>query len=908
MMVAGAENAGGDADLPPPSPTIPSNLKPELLAPPKYSIMTRPCRTGTTGRRITLLANHFKVSVNNPDAVFYQYSVHMTYEDNTPVLPGMGIGRKLMDRLYHTYSMEFDGKKFAYDGEKSLYTFGPLPLHKLNYTVVLEESVSRPHETGSSSVTEKRMKRSIQSKTFNVEISYAAKIPLMPIALALKGADADDVQDALRVLDIVLRQQAANRGCLLVRQSFFHDDSRCITDVRGTGLSTVRGFHSSFRPTQGGLTLNMDVSTTLILKPGPVIDFLKDNFLKDNQQGVQNPLNIDWERAKRMLKNMRIKTRHRNMEFKITGLSQKSCREQYFPMKLKSGDGTSEEQTVDITVYEYFTKHRGIKLTYSANLPCLDVGKPKRPNYVPLELCSLVSLQRYRKALSSKQRASIVGSSRQRPQERINSVTSAVRNYGYNDDPVLAACGISIEKQLTQIEGRVLEAPKLKVGNSSDCMPSDGRWNFNGKTFLNPKHIDKWIVVNFSLENCDTSRISGQLYDLGRKKGIRIERPITLIEEQPQLKTQSPIERVKKMFEQIKVKHPKEPPNFILCVLPERKTSDIYGPWKKECLVDYGIVTQCISPPMKKNTRERELSEQYLTNVLLKINSKLGGINSLLATEHSGVVSLIKDTPTMILGMDVSHGPPGRSDIPSVAAVVGSLQWPLISQYRAAVRTQKARKEMIDSLYKPLESGEDDGIMRELLKDFYETSKCKPTQIIIFRDGVSESQFNQVLNEELDQIMKAYKHHEKVDELPKFTVIVAQKNHNTKLFQAGSPQYNVPPGTVVDTNIVHPRNYDFYMCAHKGSIGTSRPAHYHVLLDEIGFSANELQNLIHSLSYVYQRSTTAVSIAQVMQFMKFEDLSETSSSGRDSVTTSESIPVPELPRLHEKVRGSMFFC
>ncbi|PRQ52666.1 putative post-transcriptional gene silencing PAZ-Argonaute family [Rosa chinensis] len=921
MMVAGAKNAGGDADLPPPPPTIPSNLKPELLAPPKYSIMTRPCRTGTTGRGITLLANHFKVSVNNPDAVFYQYSVHMTYEDNNPVLPGMGIGRKLMDRLYHTYSMEFDGNKFAYDGEKSLYTFGPLPLHKLNYTVVLEESVSRPH------VTEKRMKLSIQSKTFNVEISYAAKIPLKPIALALKGADADDGQDALRVLDIVLRQQAANRGCLLVRQSFFQDDSRCITAVGGTGLSTVRGFHSSFRPTQGGLTLNMgtkfcclfvisvvaytcrhlslfllwllaDVSTTLILTPGPVIDFLKAN------QGVQHPRNIDWARAKRMLKNLRIKTRHHNMEFKITGLSQNPCREQY-------DDGTTVEQTVDITVYEYFTKHRGIELTYSANFPCLDVGKPKRPNYVPLELCSLVSLQRYKKALSSKQRASIVGSSRQRPQERINSVTNAVRNYGYNDDPVLAACGISIEKQLTQIEGRVLEAPKLKVGNSSDCMPSDGRWNFNGKTFLNPKHIDKWIVVNFSLENCDTSRISRQLYDIGRKKGIRIEYPITLIEEQPQLKKQSPIERVKKMFEQIKVKHPTEPPNFILCVLPERKTSDIYGPWKKECLVDYGIVTQCISPPMKKNNRERELSEQYLTN--------LGGINSLLATEHSGVVSLIKDTPTMILGMDVSHGPPGRSDIPSVAAVVGSLQWPLISQYRAAVRTQKVRKEMIDSLYKPLESGEDDGIMRELLKEFYKTSKCKPTQIIIFRDGVSESQFNQVLNEELDQIMKAYKHHQKVDELPKFTVIVAQKNHNTKLFQAGSPQYNVPPGTVVDTNIVHPRNYDFYMCAHKGSIGTSRPVHYHVLLDEIGFSANELQNLIHSLSYVYQRSTTAVSIvapicyahlaaAQVMQFMKFEDLSATSSSGRVSVTTSESIPVPELPRLHEKVRSSMFFC
>jgi hypothetical protein len=48
---------------------------------------------------------------------------------------------------------------------------------------------------------------------------------------------------------------------------------------------------------------------------------------------------------------------------------------------------------------------------------------------------------------------------------------------------------------------------------------------------------------------------------------------------------------------------------------------------------------------------------------------QLGGINSLLAIEHSGHLPLIKDTPTMILGMDVSHGSPGRSDIPSTAAV-----------------------------------------------------------------------------------------------------------------------------------------------------------------------------------------------------------------------------------------------
>ncbi|CAI9265304.1 unnamed protein product [Lactuca saligna] len=101
---------------------------------------------------------------------------------------------------------------------------------------------------------------------------------------------------------------------------------------------------------------------------------------------------------------------------------------------------------------------------------------------------------------------------------------------------------------------------------------------------------------------------------------------------------------------------------------------------------------------------------------------------------------------------------------------------------------------------------------KELLLDFYTSSaKCKLDQIIIFRDGVSESQFNQVLNIELDQIIEACIFlDEKLN--PKFLVIIAQKNHHTKFFQQGSPD-NVQPGTVIDNKVYHPRNNDFYMCA-----------------------------------------------------------------------------------------------
>lgn len=108
------------------------------------------------------------------------------------------------------------------------------------------------------------------------------------------------------------------------------------------------------------------------------------------------------------------------------------------------------------------------------------------------------------------------------------------------------------------------------------------------------------------------------------------------------MKKSNPVARVEKMFDLLTSKLIREP-KLILCVLPEKKNCDIYGmslgkifqafhlhrifiihliffcqilgPWKKKCLSEFGVVTQCISP--------LKITDQYLTNVLLKINSKV---------------------------------------------------------------------------------------------------------------------------------------------------------------------------------------------------------------------------------------------------------------------------------------------
>lgn len=54
-----------------------------------------------------------------------------------------------------------------------------------------------------------------------------------------------------------------------------------------------------------------------------------------------------------------------------------------FTLKVKGG---GDDATEEVTVYDYFVNIRKIELRYSGDLPCINVGKPKRPTYFPLEV------------------------------------------------------------------------------------------------------------------------------------------------------------------------------------------------------------------------------------------------------------------------------------------------------------------------------------------------------------------------------------------------------------------------------------------------------------------------------------------------------------------------------------------
>ena len=105
---------------------------------------------------------------------------------------------------------------------------------------------------------------------------------------------------------------------------------------------------------------------------------------------------------------------------------------------------------------------------------------------------------------------------------------------------------------------------------------------------------------------------------------------------------------------------------------------------------------------------------------------------------------------------------------------------------------------------------------------------------VFFRDGVSEGQFQMVINKEIAAIQRACRNLEK-DYEPGITYFVAQKRHNTRFYPTDNNRLkngNILPGTIVDTDITHPTVSSFYLASHEGIQGTTKPTYYVKLYDD----------------------------------------------------------------------------
>ncbi|WWC67950.1 uncharacterized protein I206_101869 [Kwoniella pini CBS 10737] len=302
---------------------------------------------------------------------------------------------------------------------------------------------------------------------------------------------------------------------------------------------------------------------------------------------------------------------------------------------------------------------------------------------------------------------------------------------------------------------------------------------------------------------------------------------------------------------------PKQPQPQLIIVICKRKEPGLYQDIKRIATneLEKPVVTQIMLS--SKSGNEKGLS-MYLSNVAMKIHSKLGGVT------HEVAIPLSINKTTMLVGADVTHPPPpskSRPLQPSIAVSTAAINGDN-SMFVPCIRLQTGRREMIEDL-------------TNMMKDHIRLSEKKtgnrPQKILFFRDGVSEGQYDQCATIELDRIKQAFRELD-TKYRPKVTMIICAKRHQMRFFASNAKKDtdqktgNLLAGTCVDSGVTHPYAFDLYLQAHAGLQGTAKPTHYVVLSDENDFSADQMQDLCNKLCYSYARCTKAVSLIPVVYY------------------------------------------
>ncbi|MCJ1459955.1 hypothetical protein MMC28_010334 [Mycoblastus sanguinarius] len=788
---------------------------------------------GTEGRGIILRTNYFAM-ITNSKARLYKYNVDIKPDPEESKRKR----RRIMSLLLSREELRSNGNAVASDYAKTLIAAKELRMGKdgdiklsIKYLEV-EESVPRPNAT-----------------TYAITISLTGTVVFRELMDYLQSTASDqaasyDKGDAIQAMNIVMARfpNISSDVYPSTGNKFFpYPTKKKDYKDLGEGLIAVRGYYASVRTSTLRALVNINAQTsafypecdvkTLMDLHGGTSQML-ENFISKLRVRVTHLKNQKGE------KEDRVKT--------IYGFSH--------PPQTQGHAGNSVQikfqcDAVDpskpISVQEYFAKQYGISLK-SPQAACLNVGTKTQPRYIPPELCDVVPGQVFRRKLSDRQTAVMITYAAQPPAVNADKILNeglAVMGVSHPDNndaqneimmnKTFSQFGLKVLGSMLTVPGRILVSPVVKYRGSTEN-GTGGSWNMIKKTFTVPIRTKDWSFMTIGQATIGAAQISAFQTAL-RSYGLGDEKPkpprgfqANLLDAQGRQHEESIDRGIDRALNQAS----KEKVKILLVVLPSVHTVCSVG---------------------SKLSKEKG-QPQYCANVALKFNLKCGGVNQSLPDDK---LSFLNRGDCMVVGIDVTHPSPGSIEgAPSIAGVVASID-SQYAQFPASIRAQKSRQEMVQYLQDMVE---------ERLKLWQKKNRnAFPANILVYRDGVSEGQYETVLTEELPAFKKAFEKLYPVKQQPKLTIIIVGKRHHTRFFptnpkDADPKTGNPMNGTVVDRGVTMEKGWDFFLQAHTALQGTARPAHYVIVHDEMKLGANQLEQVTHSLCYLFGRATKAVSI------------------------------------------------
>ncbi|KAE8398720.1 ribonuclease H-like domain-containing protein [Aspergillus pseudonomiae] len=945
--------------VPPPSPQV---LKTEdtlaaALAVKKTKPTEYPQRPGygTRGQPVTLYANY--LDLKSAGAQLLRYHVEISPDSATKRAPAGKKARQIIKLLIEQNFSE-SSKNIVTDYKSTLIA---------NLKILDNEEIHQYDVRYRSEYDDEYPENAM---VYRVTCQFTGTLSPAELLAYLTSTNPDDQfgskAEVLQAMNIILGNHPKIQDWIASVGANKHYAIRgdlCEKWELGAGLEALRGFFISVRAATARLLLNIQVKYIACYQEGPL-----GHVIKEYQR-----VHRDVSNLRRFLVKLRVRVTHIQRKNKqgeivpriktIAGLATiKDGASQVNPPKVpRYGAGPKEveffleapgqqpSQSASggakgkkgkkpakagpaqaggyISVADFFRQHYGTNA--DPNLPVINVGTTENPSYLPVEVCEVEPGQPAKAKLSPNQTRNMLNFAvRAPPQNAASIVTTGTRLLGLSpQSPTLANFGIQPGCNLITVPGRVLPVPNVYYKDASrqsqksvTVKPQFGSWNMRSIRFSTSTNLPvwTWLVINtngprpaFARPEDFTDALRG-FTDKLNEMGVAAQRAfqgetITVNRDNYEAEITAAVERLVKMK-----------PSLILSVLPF-SDADLYNCIKRVCDLTHGV--RNINVLAEKF---RDANPQYFANVGLKVNLKLGCANQVLDSKELGLIGQGK---TMLVGMDVTHPSPGSSaDAPSVAGMVASVDATL-SQWPAEIRVQKSREEMIQDL--------GDMLKAHLRRWARSHKNAYPENIIVYRDGVSEGQYELVVQKELPLLKNACKETYPASAtkqgLPHISISIVGKRHNTRFYptQEGDADRSGNPsnGTIVDRGVTEARNWDFYLQAHTALKGTARPAHYFTVWDEIFCrqrpsppyqnSADILEALTHHMCYLFGRATKAVSICPPAYYADLvctrarcylSSTFEPSAAGSVATGSGPGLKVGNADvRIHPNVQDTMFY-
>jgi eukaryotic translation initiation factor 2C len=532
--------------------------------------------------------------------------------------------------------------------------------------------------------------------------------------------------------------------------------------------------------------------------------------------------------------------------FMVKGLLNVNARDYMLEIK-NHATGTTQQMSIEA----YFRMKYNLVLDHW-DLPIVEMTK--KGVIYPMELLTIHGLHRYMWKLNEFQTSNMISYAAARPGDRLQSISKSKRMLNHAGDPVLKTFDLRVDENMIRTKARILPAPEIEFGGRKRTNPgTNGRWDLRGKKFYlpNKRPLEAWGVGYFPGKRNAINKTQVEAFVDSMMKaysghgGTVKTRPIVL-----ELREDTG-EAIKKLYNATGVKFQRDPQ--LLAVIVPDKNSFTYSRIKKSCDCRWGVPSQVMqSAHVAKN------NPQYISNVLMKINAKLGGTTARAVPRVSEAALKRR---SMIIGADVSHIPTGVW-LPSLAAMSVCMDQ-FGGRYWGACETNGERVEIIARANLEI-------MLTPLIREWISTvgGGRGPDNVYYFRDGVSEGEVQHVLRQEIPNIKAILKKLTQDRWKGKFTVVIANKRHHLRAFprpgdhNSADKNGNPLPGTLIERDVTSPHDWDFLLYSHIALQGTSRPVHYHVILDEIKHRPQELENMIYDHCYQYMRSTASVSLCR----------------------------------------------